>query len=60
MPRFARILLVLAALALSAPLLTAADPPKKDVPKALPADVVAAWKKAGFSASWVEVGTGDE
>ena len=51
MPRPVRPLLVLCALALPAPL-HAADPPKAEIPKPLPKDVVAAWEKAGAEAGW--------
>src|SRR5262245_19405938 len=50
-----RSVLVLCMFVLSGSLLQADDPPKKEVPKPLPKEIVAAWEKVGAKAGWSEV-----
>ena len=55
MSRLIQFLIVLGVSILSGSRLRAADPPKGEVPKPLPKEMVATWQKAGMEVGWSEV-----
>src|SRR5438105_15403099 len=55
MSRQLRLLLVIMTVLCSRQLCTS-EPPKEEVPKPLPKDIVAAWEKTGAEAAWCQAG----